>query len=574
MTRKIFHAILLSAAAALALSMVIVIGCLYEYFGRVQETQMKDELSLAAAGVSAGGEEYLSRLAPSDHYRLTWIAPDGTVRLDTRAGAEEMDNHAGRAEIREALAMGDGESVRYSATLLEKTMYCARRLDDGSVLRISVSRTSVGMLALGILQPILWVILAALALAALLAGRLSRRIIEPLNRLDLEHPLDNDAYEELAPLLHRINAQRGQIDAQLRELERRTSEFRQITDNMREGLVLLDGERRVLSVNETARRLFQADDDCVGQDFLTLDRSPDMSAAIAAAMQEGHAVLRAVRGARRYQLDVSRIDSDGKAAGAVLLAVDVTEQEEAEQRRREFSANVSHELKTPLQGIIGSAELIENGLVQPADLPRFAGHIRAEGQRLVTLIGDIIRLSQLDENVDMPRERVDLLALARETARDLSEAAEKKRVTINVAGTETTIWGVRRLLYEMLYNLCDNAIRYNRADGHVNVRVGAEERHAVVTVEDDGAGIAPEHQQRVFERFYRVDKSHSKASGGTGLGLSIVKHAVQYHGGAVSLHSAPGEGTSVRVELPATEKPENNAEAESARAGSACSQTQ
>ena len=279
MTRKIFHAILLSAAAALALSMVIVIGCLYEYFGRVQETQMKDELSLAAAGVSAGGEEYLSRLAPSDHYRLTWIAPDGTVRLD-----------------------------------------------DGSVLRISVSRTSVGMLALGILQPILWVILAALALAALLAGRLSRRIIEPLNRLDLEHPLDNDAYEELAPLLHRINAQRGQIDAQLRELERRTSEFRQITDNMREGLVLLDGERRVLSVNETARRLFQADDDCVGQDFLTLDRSPDMSAAIAAAMQEGHAVLRAVRGARRYQLDVSRIDSDGKAAGAVLLAVDVTDQ--------------------------------------------------------------------------------------------------------------------------------------------------------------------------------------------------------------------------------------------------------
>ena len=549
MTKKIFHSILLVAGAVLLASLLVIMGCLYEYFGSVEKKQLRDELELASAAVERSGKEYLSGIS-SDRYRLTWIARDGTVLYDTVTDAESLENHADREEVRQAFTNGEGESTRYSSTLLQKTMYSAHKLRDGSVLRISISRATAGVLLVGMVQPILVVVIVAFILSAVLAKSLSRRIVRPLNELDLEHPLENDAYEELSPLLGRINHQHRQIDEQMMELERQKMEFSQITGSMREGLVLLDEKERVLSINPAAYKLFDADERSVGQDFLTIDRSHDIRQAIAEAMTQGHGEARAERGGCVWQFDVSRIASGDAAVGAVLLAFDITDRETAEQNRREFTANVSHELKTPLQGIIGSAELLENGMVQPDDVPRFVGHIRKEAQRLVTLIGDIIRLSQLDEGDEMPRETVDLLTLSQETASDLQAAAEQKNVSLFVEGESMRVNGVRRLLYEVIYNLCDNAIKYNVEGGSVKVSVGTEGGKAVVSVADTGIGIAPEHQSRIFERFYRVDKSHSKASGGTGLGLSIVKHAVQYHHGTVELHSEEGKGTTICILLP------------------------
>lgn len=548
MTKKIFQSILLVAGCVLLASLLIIMGFLYDYFGGVEENQLRDELSLAAAAVEDGGTDYLSRLT-ADRCRLTWIAADGSVLYDTRTDAESLENHASRAEVSQALTTGTGESTRYSSTLMEKTMYYAQRLDDGTVLRISISRATVGMIAVGMIQPLLIVLIVALILSGLLARRLSRRIVDPLNSLDLEHPLDNDAYEELSPLLKRIHRQHVEIQTQLRELREKTDEFTQITGSMREGLVLLDEHGSILSINAAAQTLFGADAQCVGRDFLTVERSHEISAAIQAAVTDGHSEVRAERAGRVYQFDISRITSDGKLLGTVILAFDNTEQEFAERNRREFTANVSHELKTPLQGIIGSAELIENGMVRPDDLPRFVGHIHAEAARLVTLIDDIIRLSQLDEGDAMPTEPVDLLAVSQEAAENLHDAAAARSVTVSVTGQPSVIPGVRRLLYEIVYNLCDNAIKYNRGGGRVDVTVAADAGGSI-TVADTGIGIAPEHQSRVFERFYRVDKSHSKASGGTGLGLSIVKHAVQYHHGRIELESTPGTGTTIRVVFP------------------------
>ena len=550
MTKKIFQSILLVAGAVLLASLLIIMGFLYDYFGGVEENQLRDELSLAAAAVEDGGTDYLSQLT-ADRYRLTWIAADGSVLYDTKTDAESLENHASRAEVSQALTTGTGESTRYSSTLMEKTMYYAQRLADGTVLRISISRATVGMIAVGMIQPLLIVLIVALILSGLLARRLSRRIVDPLNSLDLEHPLDNDAYEELSPLLKRIHHQHVEIQTQLRELREKTDEFTQITGSMREGLVLLDEHGSILSINAAAQALFGADAQCVGRDFLTIERSHEISAAIQAAVADGHSEVRAERAGRVYQFDISRITSDGKLLGTVILAFDITEQEFAERNRREFTANVSHELKTPLQGIIGSAELIENGMVKPDDLPRFVGHIHAEAARLVTLIDDIIRLSQLDEGDAMPTEPVDLLAVSQAAAENLQDAAAARGVTVGVTGQPAVIPGVRRLIYEIVYNLCDNAIKYNRDGGRVDVTVAADAGGgSSITVADTGIGIAPEHQGRVFERFYRVDKSHSKASGGTGLGLSIVKHAVQYHHGRIELESTPGTGTTIRVVFP------------------------
>lgn len=549
MTKKIFQSILLVAGCVLLASLLIIMGFLYDYFGGVEENQLRDELSLAAAAVEDGGTDYLSRLT-ADRCRLTWIAADGSVLYDTRTDAESLENHASRAEVSQALTTGTGESTRYSSTLMEKTMYYAQRLDDGTVLRISISRATVGMIAVGMIQPLLIVLIVALILSGLLARRLSRRIVDPLNSLDLEHPLDNDAYEELSPLLKRIHRQHVEIQTQLRELREKTDEFTQITGSMREGLVLLDEHGSILSINAAAQSLFDADAQCMGKDFLTIERSHEISAAIQAAVTDGHSEVRVERAGRVYQFDISRITSDGKLLGTVILAFDITEQEFAERNRREFTANVSHELKTPLQGIIGSAELIENGMVRPDDLPRFVGHIHAEAARLVTLIDDIIRLSQLDEGDAMPTEPVDLLAVSQEAAENLHDAAAARDVTVSVTGQSAVIPGVRRLIYEVVYNLCDNAIKYNRDGGRVDMTVAADAGGSSITVADTGIGIAPEHQSRVFERFYRVDKSHSKASGGTGLGLSIAKHAVQYHHGRIELESTPGAGTTIRVVFP------------------------
>ena len=549
MTKRIFRATLLVGVAVLIASLTLVMGALYSYFGRVQESQLRDELSLAAVGVEQNGMDYLKQLE-SDQYRITWLGADGAVLYDTQADAESMENHAQRQEVQQALATGEGESSRYSSTLLQKTVYYAKRLPDGTVLRLSAIRVTTGVLVLNMLQPILLVLAVALILSGVLASRLARRITEPLNRLDLEHPLENDTYEELAPLLRRMEHQRRQIDRQMDELRRRSEEFEQITGSMSEGLVLLDEAGVILSINPAARRLLDAAENCVGQDLLTVDRDVALSDALRQAAGQGHSEFRGQRNGREYQFDVTRIQSEGRTAGTVLLVFDVTERAFAERNRREFTANVSHELKTPLQGIIGSAELLENGLVKQEDVPRFIGHIRSEAQRLVTLIGDIIRLSQLDEGEPMPAEPVELLALAREAAESLQSAAAARNVTITVEGEPVELTGVRRLLYEIVFNLCDNAIKYNTDGGRVQVTVTKENETAAVTVRDTGIGIPPDQQDRVFERFYRVDKSHSKASGGTGLGLSIVKHAVQYHHGAIHLQSEVGKGTEIRVTFP------------------------
>lgn len=550
MTKKIFQSIIIVAATVLLASLTIILGVFYEYFGNIQKGQLTDELNLASVSVIKDGVDYLEQLQ-SDHYRLTWIDTDGTVLYDTETGNEELENHKDRAEVKTAFEKGIGESTRYSATLMEKTRYYAKRLENGTVLRISAKYATTGLLVLGMLQPIIFIIIGALLLSGVLASRLSKRIVEPLNNLDLERPLENETYEEISPLLNRINRQSSEISKQLRRLEEKTDEFNQITESMKEGLVLLDNKGIVLSINPAARNIFGSDTQgAVGHDFLRLDRSRILSAAIEKTFEEGHSEIRIERMGREYQLDISRIESAGKVLGAVMLAFDITEQEYAERNRREFTANVSHELKTPLQGIIGSADLIETGMVKPEDMPRFIGHIRKEATRLVALIEDIIRLSQLDEGNELPCEEFDLMDIAEEVEQNLESAAGARDITLSLSGRNAIMYGVRRLMYEIVYNLCDNAIKYNLSGGKVEIMVDRKDEDAVLCVKDNGIGIAPEHQDRVFERFYRVDKSHSKSSGGTGLGLSIVKHAVQYHHGKLELKSEIGKGTEITVHFP------------------------
>ena len=546
MTSKIFKSILSVAVAVLMASLIIIVGVLYPYFGGVQESQLKDELSLAAEATEQLGENYLANL-DSDRYRLTWVADDGTVIFDTHADAASMENHADREEIKEALVSGTGSSTRQSSPLTEQTIYEATRLNDGSVLRISVSRTTALVLVLGLLQPIAIVLVIAIALSAWLAHRMAKKVVDPLNKLDLDKPMENEAYEELTPLLRRINAQHKEIKYQMQTLQRKQEEFEQITGNMKEALVLLDNTGRIVSINPAARALFGTGSSCVGDDFLTIDRKQNMRTALEEANQQGHADFRTKKNGREYQFDLSRVDSDGNNHGMVILAFDITEQVNAEKHRQEFTANVSHELKTPLQSIIGSAELMENGIVKEEDVPRFIGHIRKEASRLAFLIDDIIRLSELDEGTEMPRENVSLKVLSEEICETLSDAAKMKDVSLEVTGDDGVINGVRRLLYEIVYNLCDNAIKYNNPGGKVEVAVAEQQGTVKISVSDTGIGIAPEHQDKVFERFYRVDKSHSKQSGGTGLGLSIVKHAVQYHHGKINVESELNKGTTISV---------------------------
>ena len=545
MANKIFRSTVLVAAVVLLCSLGVILGVLYNHFSTVQLEQLKNELNLAVTGTEVSGTDFLERLEP-ENFRLTWIDTDGAVIFDTQVDQSSMENHANRQEIQGALRYGTGSAVRTSQTLTEQTYYEARRLSDGTVLRISASQASVLSLLLGILGPIALIAALAICLSALLAGKMARKIVEPLNSLNLEEPLKNDAYEEVSPLLHRIQRQHNQIREQMAALRRKTDEFEQITGSMQEGLVLLSSEGNILSINPAAKAIFAPGDDCLGKNFLAIDRSAAMRRGVNDALDKGRGFARATKNGREYQFDLSRISSGDAVIGAVLLAFDITERSNAEQLRREFSANVSHELKTPLQGIIGSAELLESGLVKPEDQPRFLGRIHQEAARLVSLIEDIIRLSQLDEGVAIPMEPVDLLELSREVIAVLAPAAEGKKVSLTITGQALTVTGVRRLLYEIIFNLCDNAIKYNVPGGQVEISLSGKS----LTVSDTGIGIPPEHQDRVFERFYRVDKSHSKASGGTGLGLSIVKHAATYHGAILSLDSTPGKGTRVTVTFP------------------------
>ncbi len=540
MTGKIFRAILAVAVAVLFASVIMITGVIYGYFGNIERERLADEALIAAAAFEKGGTEVLSEINP-ENYRITLIDTDGTVVFDTEKDPSGLENHSDREEIIEAEKNGTGESTRYSSTLTEKTLYCAKRLSDGRILRVSTSYATVALLMLGIPQPILVVIIIAVAISAFLANKLAKKIVKPINELDLEKPLENKTYEELKPLLIRLDDLHSEVSEQLKKLRQKTDEFTQTTENMKEGLILLDENYEILSINPAAEKIFGESGNNLSERILS---------SVKKAEKDGQCEISKEINGRDYRFDISRIDSDGAVAGFVILAFDSTEQTFAERNRREFTANVSHELKTPLQGIIGSADLIQSGMVKPEDMPRFVGHIQKEASRLLALIEDIIRLSQLDEQNDMPTEKVDLFETAKEVRSTLENAAEEKNVTVDLNGEHAEINGVKRLIYEIVYNLCDNAIKYNTDGGKVDITVSSDGKNAEIRVKDTGIGIPPEHRDRIFERFYRVDKSHSKASGGTGLGLSIVKHAVQYHNGKITLESEVGKGTAITVEFP------------------------
>ena len=554
MTRRIFRSICLVAMAVFLASMVFIMGVMYSYFTALQRHQLREETDLAARGAALMGEDYLAQLE-TENTRITWISPDGTVLYDTEDDPAQMENHLEREEVVQARTEGYGESLRWSTTHMERLLYAARLLPDGSVIRLSMEQDSVLTLVLSMLQPICVVIAGAIVLALLLASRAARQIVKPLNELDLDHPLPNAEYEELEPLLHRIDVQQRQLKGQSMELLRRQQEFDTITNSMGEGLVLLNAHGRILSINPTAARLLGTDESCVGRDLFAVSRDPEVQGLLARAREGARgSIVRELEGAG-YELDMSPVWSEGIVAGVVMLLFDVTEKERAEAMRREFTANVSHELKTPLHTISGCAELLTSGLVKPGDEVQFARQIHTEAQRMIRLVEDIINLSHLDEGAgDMPWESVDLRTLADQVEESLSAPAEKAGVTVAVTGESAEVYGVRQLLSGILYNLCDNAIKYNRPGGRVDVSVEKTDGGVCVSVADTGIGIPTEHQERIFERFYRVDKSHSKEVGGTGLGLSIVKHAARIHNAEIDLESHPGQGTVVVVTFPCESK--------------------
>ena len=550
MTKKIFHSILLVACTVLLACYLVILTSLNDYFTSLRKSQLKTQLSFASTAVEDEGIEYLKNLENGE-YRLTLIDTDGTVLYDTNADAAAMENHSDRREFQEAFLSGYGESHRYSRTLTEQTYYFAKKLSDDRVLRISTSQVTIVSLLLGMLQPLLVITFLAILLSVFLAKRASRNLVRPLNNLDLNDPLSNDVYEELSPLLRHMAQQNKQIALQMDELSRSQNEFNAITSNMSEGLIVLNKDGVVVSLNTAARKIFEAEEDSIGKDFLTIDRTPEISRALKETLSGKKQELEYEKNGRNYDLCINKIVEKDEVIGVLLLAIDNTEKIQAEQNRREFTANVSHELKTPLQSIIGSADLIESGLVKPEDMPRFIGHIKTDAARLVSLVSDIIRLSQLDENTEMNWENVDALSVAKEALEMVDPIAESRNISLTIKGEPAPLTSVHKLLYDIIYNLCDNAVKYNKEGGFVKVDVKTAGDKVQVAVSDNGVGIAPADQSRVFERFYRVDKSHSRESGGTGLGLSIVKHAVAYLKGSISLESTLGKGTTITVSFPA-----------------------
>ena len=546
MTKKIFRSMITVALTVLLTSLFVATTFIYDYFNKSQVKQLKAELELVKETVNTVGIEYFENF-DSTVFRFTVVDEDGTVLYDTVADATQMENHSNREEIREALENGHGSSARNSSTLTEKTFYEAVLLDSGDVLRISVSQMTLGALFVGMSPAICAIIFVAGIVSFLLASKMTQKIIEPLNQLDLENPTENNSYEELSPILTKINKQHKQINRHIEELHRKADEFEQITSSMSEGLILIDEKGAILSINNACKKIYAVKTDVVGSNLLSVDRTKQMSNAVKDALGGEHSEFIIQKNGYEYQFNVNPIETDGKRLGAVILAFDITEKSFAERNRQEFTANVTHELKTPLQSIIGSAELLENGLVKPEDTGRFVGNIHKEASRLVNLINDIIRLSQLDENHEPATETVNLREVANEVVEVLTASATKKDVFLEVIGDACVIYGVRRYIYEIIYNLCDNAIRYNINGGKVTIDIHRENNRNVIVVSDTGIGIDTEHHARIFERFYRVDKSHSKETGGTGLGLSIVKHAVMYHKGKIELESELGSGTKIKV---------------------------
>ena len=553
MTKRVFRSIFLASLAVLLATLALILGALYTYFSDVQAEQLRLQTALAAHALEREGVSYFDGLDTADR-RVTWIAADGTVLYDSRSDSGIMENHLEREEVKAALATGSGTSFRYSDTLMERYIYTAQRLSDGTVLRLSAAQNTVPHLVLGVVKPILLVIGIAVALSALLAGQLTKNIVAPLNELNLDDPMSNREYVEIQPLLRRLDSQQVQLRAQSQELRQKQKEFNTVTRSLGEGLVLMNSSGTVLSINPAATRLLEITPNCLGADFGVANRNAAISALVEKALTGEKAEENVALTGGEY-LAASPVRSDGAVFGVVLLLFDVTQKQKAEALRREFTANVSHELKTPLHAISGYAELMKNGLVPPEDTRHFAEKIYSEAQRMIDLVEDTLRLSRLDEGAaDMQWAPIDLYETAKSAMQELTAPAELKNVSIRLEGTKTVIQGIPQLVSGIVFNLMDNAVKYNKDGGLVIVRLGEEKGQAVLTVTDTGIGISPEHQERVFERFYRVDKSHSKEIGGTGLGLSIVKHAALILGAAIELDSTVGKGTIVTVRFPIEKK--------------------
>lgn len=550
MTKKIFKSIMAVCTVVLVLGLAFVMGILYRYFGKQISTELEKEASYVAQGVESSGMEYLEKL-DGKNSRITLIDQDGSVLYDSQAEASSMENHKDREEVKEAAETGKGKAVRMSETLSEKTIYYALRLEDGKILRISSTQYSVLALVYQLIVPVLWILLLMIVLSGLFASRLSKKVVEPVNKLDLEHPEENEVYEEVAPLLSRMYKQNREIKNQIDTARRQQEEFSIITENMQEGLVVIDRYTMILSGNASVWKLFHVNGPKNGESVYVLNRSEEFQSIIDKALggKNNEAVLK-VDGSDIHVV-ANPVMREEQVEGAVLLLVNVTEKLEREKLRREFSANVSHELKTPLTSISGFAEIIQDGYVKEEDVRAFAGRIYKEAQRLITLVEDVIRISQLDEG-EVPYEwtEADLYQTAKNVFGTLSEAAKKQDVHLYIEGDRVQLHTVPNILEEVLFNLCDNAIKYNKPGGNVCICLTENEESVCISVKDNGVGIPKEDQSRVFERFYRVDKSHSKEIGGTGLGLSIVKHGVSFLGGEVELESTPEQGTEITVSFP------------------------
>ena len=554
MTKKIFKSIMFVCALVLAVGLVAVMGILYSNF----DGQMRKELSKEAAyltyGVEQQGVDYLKNIKDKSA-RITYIDQDGTVLFDNEADVSEMKNHSDRTEFQKAEKYGAGESSRYSDTLSEKTIYYALRLKDGTVLRVSGTQDSVLALVENLIFPLCGLLCLMLILSGIMASAISKRIVKPINELDLESPEENRIYEELSPLLSKIHRQNREIQNQLELAKQQQEEFALITENMQEGLIVIDKYTMILSANSSAWNLFHMDRGCQGESVYCLDREEEFRHAIEQVLSGEHTELVLKLNGSDIQLIANPVIRDKKTEGAVVLLVNVTEKLERESLRREFSANVSHELKTPLTSISGFAEIMQGGLVKNEDIPKFAGRIYKESQRLLQLVEDVIQISQLDEEkTSYVWEPVDVYQVCKNAFESLKEKAKRLNVHLYICGERMKMEAVRTLLEEAIYNVCDNAIKYNRNDGSVSVFLTQAAQEIQIVVKDTGVGIPKEDQDRVFERFYRVDKSHSKEIGGTGLGLSIVKHAVGALKGSVILRSEEGNGTEICMKFPKVHK--------------------
>ena len=550
MTKRIFKSIILASVIVLLASGGLTMGVLYNRFGNQLEEELRTEAEFLSIAVENEGMGAFDSI-PSEAERITYIDTDGTVLFDNRSNADDMENHLDREEIREAMEDGSGMAVRESDTLSQRTLYYALRLADGTVLRVSSTQYSLPGLLGGMIQPLLIILILMLILAGFLASRLAKNIVNPLNRLDLDHPEENQTYEEVAPLLTKINRQQKSLQAEIADAKRQQEEFSIITDNMEEGFLVIDSHTEVLSYNSSALRLLGAREQDARQSVLALNRSESFQRTVEKVLGGQHVISNQEFQGITCQVAANPVFQEGKVTGAVILILDVTEKMKGEQMRREFTANVSHELKTPLTSISGFAEIINDGFVKPEDTKKFAGRIFKEAQRLITLVNDVIKISQLDEGkLPYEKEEVDLYEAVRETFLRIEDHAKAEGVHLYLYGPHIKSNTVKTILDEIIYNLCDNGIKYNKKGGSLTVTISQEGEKPVVTVEDTGIGISEEDQKRIFERFYRVDKSHSKAIGGTGLGLSIVKHGTMFLGADMKVESTLGEGSKFILILP------------------------